>query len=157
MAPEYDFVYIALNSDNYPIPKVVQPDSPDDSRAADDIEGTATEDAVGIIQAEQYDVKHRGTTSCFGIGTINEFGSTYNPLGFDACADIQEAVKWGNWDDAEGGDSGALVYTQQIESQNNNRFAVNLHSGSGNTIRRDVPCFGAAGYAIRNDYNMWWE
>lgn len=156
VAPKYDFVFISVDSGINPVPKIVHPESPSQWNGQV-ISGTLTESAISDVDAiDGRGLRMYGTANCrVESNDIHQIGVTMN-VGSDFCtSELNECVEWGEHDQASRGDSGALVFTDPIPSQDDKQFGCNVHSGSGQFfLQPDM--FGSCGYAIRDDYNAWW-
>lgn len=152
VAPEYDFVYIDVDSDITPQSEVAYPANPDNYSRRVPIESTLSRGGLEDVQAmDDVGLNMRGRSTCSISGPINSIGNTRNVSLSSFCSDyVYECVYYGDGE-AEKGDSGALVYTDPIQEADYNQYAACLHSGSDLLNN-----FGSAGYAIRDDYNTWW-
>lgn len=147
-----DFVAIEAYDNVNPISEVAHPQYPNYKSSHHHISGTASADGLSRLQNDDdIEFLKRGRSTCTTKGNITSLNSSQYV--YQSCTEykLEDQVKWNG--EVEEGDSGSLVYSDQVPYADNQRFASHMHSGSP-TIGNG---YGPAGYAIRNDRNMWWD
>lgn len=146
-----DFVAIEAYDNVNPVSDVANPQYPYKS-TRHHISGTASADGLSDLQSDDdIDFLKRGRSTCTTKGNITSLNTSQYVYQNCTESKLEDQVKWDG--EVQEGDSGSLVYSEQVPYADNQRFASHMHSGSplyGNG-------YGPAGYAIRNDRNMWWD
>lgn len=149
--PHKDFVAVEAYDSIDSLSEVANPEYPG-SVGRHDISGTLTREGLSDLAADGTTFVNRGASSCTTEGTIE---SVNNEQAFWAdCADYTLEDQVRGYYEGTSGDSGSLVYTERLPQADYNRFASHAHTGSAGSTSVD---FGPAGYALREDRNMWWD
>lgn len=146
-----DFVAVERYSHIDSLSQVADPEFPGEIERHD-ISGTLTREGLSDLVASDTTFINRGIGSCTTSGQI-EMVNEDKYLAEECTESFIEDQVVGYYGGTDG-DSGSLVYSEPLEQANYQRFASHSHTGSVPLTSED---FGPAGYAIRDDRNMWWD